>query len=152
VDFYPRDDSEANDQRLRLANRARRRELEEKYGAVIVDVDEMSATVEAEWLRNMLLFEEQMMSTDCVPIRSLLGNPNILTLDALDDLQVSTELERMFDLLADHRIHLSCLCEVPERELYRFVVEELLDIEIVQITAGDWWTEFIYEEFHPNDE
>ncbi|MBK8048563.1 MAG: hypothetical protein IPK16_16460 [Anaerolineales bacterium] len=153
MDFHPAHESSPEDRQLQLENEARRRELETKYGAVFTDVDEVPAMTEAEWLRNMLLFEEQIMSDDYTTISAVLGHPTTYPVAMLTDAQVDDELEQLFDLFADHRIQLDCLCNVEPRELYRFIVEEFLDEEFIEITAaGDWWTVFIYEEYHPNDE
>ncbi len=152
MDFQPTHDFEPENRQLRLENEARRRELETKYGAVFVDADEIPAETEAEWLRNMLLFEQQIMSDDYTTIRAVLGDPITFPIDTLADDEVEIELERFYELFGEHYIQLDCLCEVEPRELYRFIVEEFLDEEFIEITAGEWWTVFIYEEYHPNDE
>lgn len=152
MDFHPSHESSPEERQVQLENEARRRELETKYGAVFTDRNVLPATVEAEWLRNILLFEEQFMSDNYTTIGAVLGHPTTYPVATLTDAQVDVELEQMFDLLAEHSIQLDCLCEVEPRELYRFIVEEFLDEEFIEITAEGWWTFFAYEDYHPNDE
>jgi hypothetical protein len=52
----------------------------------------------------------------------------------------------------EHNIVLDTLCPVNDKELYRFITEELFLHEIDNIQIEGMMTCFIYEEFHPNAE
>jgi hypothetical protein len=54
------------------------------------------------------------------------------------------------NLLNKHQIELSTLCDVNDRELYRFITEELFETETDDIKIEGMMSCFIYEEFHPN--
>jgi hypothetical protein len=52
----------------------------------------------------------------------------------------------------EHNIVLDTLCPVDDKELYRFITEELFFHEIDNIQVEGMMTCFTYEEFHPNAE
>lgn len=48
-------------------------------------------------------------------------------------------------------IEVGVIYEVPARELYRFITEELMEYEVDSFSYPGMKRHFIYEEFHPND-
>jgi hypothetical protein len=55
-------------------------------------------------------------------------------------------------ILNNNQIVLDTLCKVDDRELYRFITEELFYHETDNMKMPGWVTHFTYEEFHPNHE
>jgi hypothetical protein len=63
---------------------------------------------------------------------------------------LSRELDDLLELLSKKGIEIDTIYEVEDRELYRFITQELFfhEIEDIQLEGMSW--HFIYEEFHPN--
>ena len=149
----PPEPSEFQDRIQRILNDKKRKELEEKFGASFHKGDaELPADVEADWLEQLETFEEQMENAERVPIRQYIGNPTLRPPAAVPADEIASELAQALDLLAAHGIAIDVLAEVEDAELYRFIVEELLDEETDDVRLEGWVSHFIYEEFHPNDE
>ena len=66
--------------------------------------------------------------------------------------ELAGELDRLFELLFENDIAIDFLHEQNDREMYRFITEEMLEEEIDDIQIPGMVSHFIYEEFHPNDE
>jgi len=152
-DFDLPESSEFQERIQRILNEKKKKELEEELGARFYEGDaEFPAKIEAIWLEQLETFERQMENARRVPIRQFIGNPTFQQPGAVSNDDLATELERALDLLADNNIAIDVLAGVEDAELYRFIVEELLDEEIEDVRVEGWVTHFIYEEFHPNDE
>lgn len=59
-------------------------------------------------------------------------------------------LNELFDLLDKNNISLDTICDVEEKELYRFITDELFEHEMDDMRIPGMTSCFIYEEFHPN--
>ena len=70
---------------------------------------------------------------------------------SLSDSQLPEALDKVINLLSAHNIVLNVLYKVADREVYRFIEEELMQEEIHVIDVPGMITHFTYEEFHPND-
>ncbi len=111
-----------------------------------------SARAAEEMFEQMEEWEKSMEQAACVPLRQLIGDPTVQPLSALEPAQVEAELQKILDLMAKHRIFIDFINEVAVDEAYRFVVEELLNEEVVDMRMGLMNMRFIYEEFYPGDE
>jgi hypothetical protein len=114
--------------------------------------EEMSPQAESEWLDNIAEFERQFENTRTITVRERIGDPQVKPLADLADAELAGELDRLFNLLSENDIAVDFLHEQNEREIYRFLTEELLEEEIDDIQIPGMVSHFIYEEFHPNDE
>ena len=54
------------------------------------------------------------------------------------------------NILNKNSIQLDTICDVEEREIYRFVTEELFSHKMDNMRIPGMMACFIYEEFHPN--
>jgi hypothetical protein len=68
------------------------------------------------------------------------------------DKEVPKELKKLLRILAKKGIIVDTLSGVSDREMYRFVTEEIFKQEIQNIRMPNWTIHLIYEEFHPSDE
>jgi hypothetical protein len=145
---------EEEQQRIQKSlNQAKKRELEEKYGALFSEgTPEAPAEIESQWLDSIDEFERQFKNVRRVTVREFLGNPGFTTLEDSDRERLKTELDSVMELLALHNISVDSVAGVSDEDLYRFVTTELLDEEIDEIKIEGMTHCFIYEEFHPNDE
>jgi hypothetical protein len=142
---------EQNDRMQKALNQAKKKELEEKYGATFGGPgDTLSPNLESQWLHNIEEFERQHENARMISVREYLGHPRFATVGEVPTEGLAGEVERVLELLGEHAINVDFLAEVPVAEQYRFLVEELMEQEIEELHLPGWTTNFIYEEFHPN--
>lgn len=144
---------EEQDRIEKSLNEAKRRELEEKYGAHFSrDESNLPPKVESDWLDYVMEFERQFENAKQIVILEVLGFPTFKTLDEIPPERLESELDSVLELLSEHNISLDCLAEVSDQDLYRFITTELVYEEIDDMKIDGMRHCFIYEEFHPNDE
>ncbi len=139
------------DERLRI--QLKKMELAAKYGAHFSESNpDLPPEIERQWLNNIEEFEKQFEKSKRTTVRKFVGEPNFKPLNEIPDNEVEKELNDVLDFLELHNIIIDSVAGVPDRELYRFITEELLDVETDEIRIEGMMHHFIYEEFHPNDE
>lgn len=144
---------ETNDTIQRALNEAKKKELEEKFGAKFGETNNsLPPEIESQWLNNVQEFEMQFENAKRISVREFVGNPSFTPLNEIPEENLRQELENVLEYLSDYNINVDFLCEVPDNEAYRFITEELMDHETDDIHIEGMTTNFIYEEFHPNDE
>ena len=137
----------------RILNDKKRKELEEKFEITsFVEESKLSADEEAQYLDYLEEFERQFNATEQITLRAYLGCPDIKPIENLHPDDFTRELDNILNLMAHHNVYLDFLCNVDEEEIYRFVVEELMDQKVDDIRIPGMNLHFIYEEFHPNIE
>ena len=112
---------------------------------------EIDPALESEWLNHIEEFEHQFEHAQRIPLRQYLGYPTVKASAHVPDEMLDDELNALLDLMVENNVALDCICAVEDRELYRFIVEELLDEEIDDMRIPGMTCHYTYEEFHPND-
>lgn len=137
----------------RALNESKKREIEDKYGASFSDGESKAPPeIESRFLRHVEEFELQYENAERVTVREFVGNPDFAKLDDIPADRLEEELETVLECLAEHNVAVAFLSDAPLGERYRFITEELLDTETDNITIEGMTHNFIYEEFHPNDQ
>ena len=134
----------------KIDNELKKKELEKKYGSHFSHVSNLPTEIENEWLNNIEKFEQQFNNSETISVLKAIGEPKFKRIQELKPNEISFELQRLFDLMNKNNIILDMLCEVEEKEIYRFITEELFVYEIENIRIKGMNTCFIYEDFHPN--
>jgi len=144
--------NETQDRIQRALNERKRKDLEEKYGARF-SFSESDAPPEiiGEWLDTVEEFERQFQGAAKTTVRAYAGNPRCTPPSLLSPPQVPGELRRLIDHLGAHAIAVQFDRTVPPAEAYRFIVEELFDMEIDDVRIAGMTHSFVYEDFHPDD-
>ena len=146
-------DDDFQDRIQRILNEKKKEDLRKQYGMSFEDHnEEMSPQAESEWLDNIAEFERQFENARTITVRERIGDPQVKPLADLAGAELAGELDRLFELLSENDIAVDFLHEQTDREMYRFLTEELLEEEIDDIQIPGMVSHFIYEEFHPNDE
>lgn len=130
----------------------KKKELEEKYGMHFSENGNVQPELESEWLNSIEAFEEQYENAKKITIFEYLGKPSFKKIDELKPKEIPVELNRLNYILNKGNISLNTLCKVDEKELYRFISEELFHYEMDNIKIPGMMSCFTYEEFHPNSE
>ena len=145
-----------NQEELRQENELKKLKLRAEFGAKFMDDDkensDIPAEVESQFLDYVQKFEEAAARKEVKKVKEVLGNPSFKKLEELSDTQLSDELEKILEFMSLHNLKLDVIYEVEDREIYRFITEELMGVEIDIIDVPGMNTCFIYEEFHPNHE
>jgi hypothetical protein len=123
-----------------------------QFGGNTNSASDISPELQNEFLKNVLRFEEQFGNGKTIKISSLLNERRFPSATSLNRAEVTSGLSELMELLAEKGIHVDFLAEYPEEVKYSFIVEELLEKEIEDMSGMGFTTNFIYEEFHPNHE
>jgi len=111
---------------------------------------ELPPEIEGQFLNHIQQWEDQYAQRKMITVHSLLGEPSFIPVSKIPDDEIEGMLDDAKILLGEHNIVVDTLCEVDVRELYRFITEELLVLEIADIRIEGMMHHFTYEEFHPN--
>ncbi len=146
-------DSEEEYERLRMENEMKKAKMLLEYGAHFPELPgekSLDPAIEKEFLDNIEQFEKNYLEAERIKVYDLIKRPAYRPEKEIPDSLISKELERLSTIMNKNGIQLDSLCKVEERELYRFITEELFlhEMDNMKIPGMMWY--FIYEEFHPN--
>ena len=142
-------------EKLRIENELKKMKLRLEHGAIILDFSDTKSVhplIENEFLNSVEAFENSSRNAKPVLLYDFIERPDFIPVNDIPDSQISDELDRIMNILSENGIQLDTLCDVEDREIYRFVTEELFVHEIDNMRIPGMMTCFIYEEFHPNHE
>lgn len=139
-----------NEEKLRFENELKKMKLSAENGAKFMEGSELPPEVESQWLDQIMAFEKASQDRNTIKIYDYLDRPQLIPLHEVPDHQVKEELDKLHQLMASKRLSLDTICEVDDKELYRFIVEELMDTEIEDVLMEGMVMHLTYEEFHPN--
>ncbi len=147
-------DKEKEYYKKKSENQKKREELEKKYGTSFHNSKDsnLPPDIEGQWLENIEKFEEQFNNCKTTTVWEYVGKPEFELLNELEPSEISSELERLMDIMNKNNVCLDTLKDVDDKELYRFITEELFKEETDDMQIEGMMTNFIYEEFHPNAE
>lgn len=112
--------------------------------------EEYHSESDLEFLEKMREMEEAMANPDVTTINELLGSINFPKGDNLTDAEISAALDLATTALANNNIQLDIIYPTPDREIYRFITEELMEQGSGAAGLGGMTMHYIYEEFYPN--
>lgn len=150
-----KDDSKFDNEELKDENLFLKMKLMAEHGAQFSEPEDgskVSPEIENQFLKNIEEFEKQFHSGKRITINQRLNYPMFEKEAAIPDDTISEALGDTMNLLNDNGISLDALCDVTDRELYRFITEELVHQEVDDINMPGMMSCFIYEEFYPNQE
>lgn len=124
---------------------AKRDELRDRYGMLLEGKSStLPPEVENEWLDYVLEFERQFEQAKRITVRERIGNPPIQPLSALAPQAVEEAIDALLELLAAHGVVVDFLGEVEAPDVYRYLTEELLDLDMDDIRIEGMRTHFTY--------
>lgn len=135
-------------------NKKKLDELNKKYG-MIHSGESKNASPELvnKFLDNVQKFEEAFEKGEVKKIIEILKYPHFKNLTELNPGEISEEINKILDLYAKYNINIDVIEEedVKEKDFYKFLTEELPLEKLQLIEIEGFWSNFIYEDFHPND-
>ena len=106
-----------------------------------------------EFLRSVYTFEHKFrQETPVIKLFEKLGRPFFRKANSIPDEQIGTELKRLNNLLNKHSLQLDVLGDYPDRQIYKFITEELFYEEVDAPEIEGYTLHYCYEDFHPNYE
>lgn len=146
------DNGKKSSEEIKFENELKKLKLSAEHGAHFADEKKEEPHIESEqdFLSRIKEFENAMENPDKREIIALLGFPNFPAVNDLADEELSAAIELVNIALANQNIVLEVIHPTPEREIYRFLTEELLLHDAGLAGAGGMTMHFIYEEFYPN--
>jgi len=131
---------------------ARRKTLEERFGAVFSPPDDsLSPEVERAWLDSIERFERAIGDSRTTTVRDYIGNPPLRPLGEIPPEELREAVDWVMELLASNDIVVHIGEHVSLAETYRFLSEELMEAETDDIRVEGFSTLFLYEDFHPDE-
>jgi hypothetical protein len=137
---------------LRLENEIKKIKIALEHGGHFLSpIDEdLPPELEREWLDYIQQFEEELAKRKKILVYSLIGRPHYRQSTTIPDSEITEELHKIRDILHRNAITVDTICPVPDRELYRFITDELFQEVTNDLHIEGMTTCFIYEEYHPN--
>lgn len=123
-----------------------------EFGGDFAGSEHLPPDVENAFLRQINKFHQMHDKAGMIRIYDFIGEPLYNHVHDLSDREVPKELKKLRKLLARKGIVVDTLSGVSDRELYRFITEEVFKQEIQNIRMPNWTIHLIYEEFYPSDE
>lgn len=137
---------------LRKQNGETKQRLFETYGATFHQEEDLPPDIEADWLDDIEEFERRYADAKQTTVRAFTGNPVFTPIDQLRPEELPVAIQSVMDKLAEHGIAVDIVDPAEDDDIYRFLTEELPDVEIDDVRIDGMCYHFIYEEFHPNIE
>ncbi len=139
-------------ERLRFENELKKLKLTAEFGMSHMETDseKLPAQVESQFLDYIRAFEAAAEKRETTKVYDLLDKPKVPAPDSIPDDRMAECLKYLQQLLASKNIYLATIYDVADREIYRFIVEELFHEEMDMIDVPGLQSHFTYEEFHPN--
>lgn len=141
-------------EKLRLENEIRKIKLSLEKGATFMDDPDTPALppeIENDFLNYIEQFETMNENSPKLSVYDKLGRPYFQSFKEISDDQIENELHKLCDLMAQNGIAIDAIYDVDDREMYRFITEDLFEEEFYDMTQiVGMVTHFIYEEFYPN--
>ncbi len=111
---------------------------------------DMPPEIEGEFLDYIQQWEDQFAQRKMITVYDLAGRPDCMPAGEIADSDIGEALDKLMGALHEKSISVDTICEVEERELYRFITEELFKEETDDIQIPGMMHCFTYEEYHPN--
>lgn len=136
---------------LRIENEILKLRMQAERDAVFgSNMEDLPPEVEAEFLKNVQLFEDSFDKAKVINVYECIGNPSFKMIGELKPEEIEDELTRITGLLRSKNIILDVSGQYELSVIYKFITEELFQEEIREINFPGYIHNFIYEEFYPN--
>lgn len=123
-----------------------------EFGGDFGTEDDIPPQVENAFLKQIRNFHKQHGNAEVTTLYKFIGEPEYNHVHDMSERQIKAALRKMLKLMKKNGVELDILAPTPDREIYRFITEELFKEEIEGLRMRGWTTKFIYEDFHPNAE
>ncbi|MBC7851479.1 MAG: hypothetical protein H7Y31_17175 [Chitinophagaceae bacterium] len=121
-------------------------------GAHFGKSDECTPEMENQFLNYVMKFEEKAENASRVTVFEKIGRPTqFISIDQIPAEQVQEKLDELLEYMENHGVSLDVFSpNISAAELYRFAVEELFQINIVDLKIPGVVEGFVYDSFYPD--
>jgi len=123
-----------------------------EFGGDFAGSEHLPPEIEHVFLKQVNKFHQLHDKAGLVKIYDYIGAPLYNHVHDLSDKEIKKELKKLLSLMRRKGIMVETLSGVPDKEMYRFVTEEIFKQEIQNIRMPNWTIHMLYEEFHPSNE
>jgi hypothetical protein len=123
-------------------------EFIEQESADEAENTDMSADI--EFISQIEQFEKKYSKSKLIKVFDLIGKPKVKKPDKLNDEDIKEELLRLFALLDSKKILVHFKNDYPLKLKYNFIVNEIMNQAVEEVTDSRIHINFIYEDFHPD--
>lgn len=123
-----------------------------EFGGDFTGSENLPPEVEHLFLKQINKFHQLHEKAGLIKIWDYIGTPLYNKVHDLSDKEIPRELKKIKRLLSKNGIIVETLSGVNDREMYRFITEEIFKHQIQDIRMPRWTIHMSYEEFHPSDE
>ena len=123
-----------------------------EFGGDFAGSENLPPDIENMFLKQINKFHQLHDTAEMVKIYDFIGAPLYDHVHDLSAKEITRDLKKLKKLLNKKGIMVETLSGVGDKEMYRFVTEEVFKQEIQNIRIPNWTIHLIYEEFHPSDE
>ena len=145
------DDREEN---LRIENEILKLKMQAELGGMFIGNKKIPPEIENQFLRQVQQFEEswQKEKGNYIKVHEFIGSPQFKKAEQLKPGEFKIELDRITRVLQNKNVQLHMSKEYDPVMMYKFITEELFEHEMENILLPGWTMNFIYEEFHPEED
>jgi len=137
---------------LKFDNEFRKAKLQMENGALFQSESNLPPEVENDFLKGVEEFDKVWDKCKQITVFEKLGRPIFRKANEVPDAELKKEFYSISDKLREKGMSIESIHKVDDREMYRFITEELFKHETDDMSLPGWITHFTYEEFHPNHE
>lgn len=137
---------------LKFENELRKIKLTLEKGAHIQSYSNIQPEIESKFLDYMEKFEKAYENSKQITVYELIGKPKFNHFNDISTPKIKKELNKLTTKMERKGLIVESVCEVDDKEMYRFITEELFQHKTDNIHVKGMMCHFIYEEFHPNHE
>lgn len=114
--------------------------------------NELPPEIENEFLKNIMAFEAQSSNPVYIKVFDKIGRPtHFIPVTEISDNEIDEAWNSLLSYLEKYNINFDvCSPNISNKELYRFVTEELFEHEMSDINLPGMTTNFTYDEFYPD--
>jgi len=139
---------------LNEENKKKKKELKEKFGGEFYkEESNLSPEIESQFLNNVMKFEEEWENAEEVEMYEYLGKPRFEKLKNIKNAELPLKIDEVLDIYNRNNINIDIIEEedVSDEDFYKYLTEELPKHKFYPMPISGMTTNYIYEEFHPND-
>ena len=146
--------NEEEQERLRFENEMRKIKLSLEKGAKFIedpDAPKLPPEIENEFLNYIEQFDKLDPQSAKLTVYEKIGKIEFKKNELVNDNELPDVLEELLEKMEEKGVSIYSIYGINDREMYRFIVDELFNLEIFDLAPMEGMvTQFTYEEFHPN--
>jgi hypothetical protein len=122
---------------------------EDSYDTYLDD-ENINPEDDPDFINQIQQFEKNYENSKLIKIYDLIGKPGIKKPEKLSDDEIRNELSKLFELLDKKKVLVHFKNEYPLIKKYCFIINEILNQVVEDVSGTQLHINFIYEDFYPD--